>query len=868
MKDYKSQLGILIAAPALLLAAQPVRAATTQIADIQIQSQEGRLELRLKTAGEGESPQVFITQKRDRVVADIANAQLNLSQSNLRQENPVPGIAALEVTQENGNNIRIVVEGEEIAPVGEILQNQGEEIAIGFTPHSGTEAVEAPVRSPQPETSPVATQSQPTLREETESDAASETQSQQPLENIPSGDAIAQVPLNPARQVPTFTGQEEVLFPNPEITIDGNPVAQNQSPGNFSPNPQFQINGTPAAPALPVQPPSTAPPFLPRAVAPPVGDIAISNVSTAPSIIDLGTAARVDSLVLKGAPVREVLGFLARSAGMNLVFVDGGGGEGDGEGQQIASTISLDLENVSIQDVFNSVLQVSGLEANRSRNTIVVGAALPLDARNIISRTLRLNQISSQSAANFLTAQGAELNLPFTQVQIQTFGEGAAARTVQTETPTILSIRAPEDGIAPLVLSGLLVVPEERIDSITLIGPLRKVEMATALLNQLDARKRQVAINVKIVDVNLLNQDNFSSSFSFGINDSFFVVDNGAAAANFGRFNPPTRAQATQPGGINPVVINNPFADSNAFFNFDSPISIPGTIPGIVRVNPGGAQTLQQRGAGTFFNSSAGLSSDPFQAGITDVTLATDTVITVNPDGTSNTALGTIGEVTTALPSLFQFPRQFLSSLQAQIISGNAKILTDPTLVVQEDQVASVNLTQQVFSGFRLQTTGTPPAPVIQTQEPILTEAGLILEIQVTKIDDNGFVTLSVNPTVSSPAGSVPTDQGNITLVQSRSLQSGAIRMRDSQTLIVAGIIQESDRTTVSKVPILGDIPILGALFRSTTRDSQRNEVIVLLTPQILDDSDRYGSWGYNYNPGGATREVLQRQGINVPGNR
>jgi type IV pilus assembly protein PilQ len=58
-----------------------------------------------------------------------------------------------------------------------------------------------------------------------------------------------------------------------------------------------------------------------------------------------------------------------------------------------------------------------------------------------------------------------------------------------------------------------------------MVGEPRKVEIATAFLMQLDARRRQVAVNVKIVDINLNNQQDFSSSFSFGVDDTFVVQD-------------------------------------------------------------------------------------------------------------------------------------------------------------------------------------------------------------------------------------------------------------------------------------------------------------------------------------------------------
>ncbi|MGH7999397.1 MAG: type II secretion system protein GspD, partial [Brasilonema sp.] len=115
------------------------------------------------------------------------------------------------------------------------------------------------------------------------------------------------------------------------------------------------------------------------------------------------------------------------------------------------------------------------------------------------------------------------------------------------------------------------------------------------------------------------------------------------------------------------------------------------------------------------------------------------------------------------------------------------------------------------------------------------------------------------------PASEEERGNGKIILVSERSLQSGLIRLRDGQTLILSGIIQDSDRVSVSKVPILGDIPFLGSLFRRTNKTNQRNEVIVLLTPQILDDSER-SSFGYNYTPSPEVRQILERGGgLQVP---
>jgi type IV pilus assembly protein PilQ len=587
-------------------------------------------------------------------------------------------------------------------------------------------------------------------------------------------------------------------------------------------NPPVSISDTPVGTTAPVAP-SRA-----RAVAPPVGDISVSNMDAATPVIKLDTDARV-SIVLKEAPVREVLEMLSRAAGLNLAYAGATTSANPNDPAGAAPkepTISLNLKNEPVENAFNYVLQISGYEASRVGNTIFAGPKLPDSIRGTVVRTLRMNQISAEAASGFLTTQGAETQLSRERVQIQTFGEGAAARTVETRTPEILNLRATE-GNAPLVLKGLSISTDSRLNSLTLVGPLRKVEMATAMLTRLDARRRQVALNVKIVDVNLSNSDDLRSSLSFGTGNGIVGVDNGATIYNYGGYNPakPTdiaSGYTAQPIGQVRVPTFGPTTGTT--------VGTPGVFlpdgTGGVRPNTGTAE-------------------NPFQPGVTAFTPGTTTPATVTPNGTVVPGTSTPSQTTYGLPGLQQIPSKFLATLQAQIISGNGKILTDPTMVVQEGQTSKIKLTQEVFGGYEI---------TANSRKPIIKNAGLTLDIAVNRIDDNGFVSVGVQPTVSSIGSSTQTVDGVITLLQERTLSSGEIRLRDGQTLILSGIIQESDRTTVSKTPILGDLPILGALFRSTNKVNQRQEVIVLLTPQILND----GTNQVNYTPGNDARQLIQ----------
>ncbi|WP_050780005.1 secretin N-terminal domain-containing protein [Crocosphaera chwakensis] len=679
---------------------------------------------------------------------------------------------------------------------------------------------------------------------------------------------IAQIP-NYSPAPPTYSPPSEQIYQAPTPNPPSGPMSESEV---LVPNPEVIIKSNGSSIPDSLQPTMPVAPTLPRAIAPPVGDMAISNINAGASEIDLGSSAIVPRLVLREAPAREVLAVLARFAGVNLVFTDTpGGGQGQAQGQTATEpTVSLDLENEPVEDVFNSVLMISGLQANRRGRTVFVGSRLPQAARNLVSRTLRLNQVKSANAGVFLASQGAEFQRLVTQTEdiIDPLTQRVVGRRELPSTLESLTSEADEGSTGAMLLKGLTVSSDDRLNTVTLVGEPRDVQVATSLLTQMDARRRQVAVNVKVVDVTLTNDQSFSSNFSFGSGDAFIVQDDGAAVLRFGGFSPASGDDINNGPSrvIDPPVINNPLLDGNTFIDFDRSIIAPGQGGGTLFLDDAG-NLIRLSSDAQFFGRVAGVSMDPTLAGITDITPGEpDTFERTVEDGIITTTVtpGSIATAEAGLPSFFQFPRRFLAQIETNIQSGNAKILTDPTLVVQEGQEATVKLTQKVIENI---TTQVDPLSGVRTTTPVLQDAGLTLAINVDKIDDNGYINLTVSPTIAAVGDVQAFDAGadggtnNLFLLNRRELSSGLIRLRDGQTLILSGIISESDQSTTSKVPLLGDIPLLGALFRSQTDTSQRTEVIVLLTPQILHDN---GQWGYNYQPGRGTADVLRDQGFPV----
>jgi type IV pilus assembly protein PilQ len=138
-----------------------------------------------------------------------------------------------------------------------------------------------------------------------------------------------------------------------------------------------------------------------------------------------------------------------------------------------------------------------------------------------------------------------------------------------------------------------------------------------------------------------------------------------------------------------------------------------------------------------------------------------------------------------------------------------------------------------------------------------------VLGARVEKIDDNGFVTFTLSPSISAVTAEEEAPLGcgsKLKILSVRSLDTGAVRVRDGQTLILTGVISDLDREQVSKWPIVGDLPLVGQFFRSSGKTRQKRELVILVTPRIINDTDG-GTFGYGWQPSTPQSRELMRNG-------
>ncbi len=183
--------------------------------------------------------------------------------------------------------------------------------------------------------------------------------------------------------------------------------------------------------------------------------------------------------------------------------------------------------------------------------------------------------------------------------------------------------------------------------------------------------------------------------------------------------------------------------------------------------------------------------------------------------------------------SLANLTSAFSAELDALVKVNKAKILANPSVATQDSQRATINITQGVVTGeTAVQTQGAGTTSQLQ-----ITPVGIKLDI-LPKIDHEGFITMELKPALSvrgdSP-GLTPITKVPFYTINERTATT-TLRVKNGETIVVGGLTQEEKVTVDTKLPLLGDIPLLGGLFKNTTETTRNADVILLVTPFLVSD--------------------------------
>jgi type II secretory pathway component GspD/PulD (secretin) len=173
----------------------------------------------------------------------------------------------------------------------------------------------------------------------------------------------------------------------------------------------------------------------------------------------------------------------------------------------------------------------------------------------------------------------------------------------------------------------------------------------------------------------------------------------------------------------------------------------------------------------------------------------------------------------------------FQATVRAIASANNLEVLSRPSILVRNNQPATIQVGQSVpiiTSVTYAANTGLPI--VTPTYQPV----GIILQV-TPFITDDGLVEMIVSPQISSLSSqTVQIAPGYTAPVIDQTGASTVVEVPDGETVIIGGLMQNNKASVDTKVPILGDIPILNNLFRHTQRDHSKTELLIFLTPHVV----------------------------------
>ena len=174
---------------------------------------------------------------------------------------------------------------------------------------------------------------------------------------------------------------------------------------------------------------------------------------------------------------------------------------------------------------------------------------------------------------------------------------------------------------------------------------------------------------------------------------------------------------------------------------------------------------------------------------------------------------------------------------------GNVKAISNPKILTLNNQPALISVGSEFFYKIKQtnqqQSSGGGVASTLENDVVNSVFAGILLDI-TPEIDDNGLITLKINPSLSETRQDITAaDDGSTRDVPpdlNRRQISSVVSVQDGERVILGGLIQSKDSINENKLPILGDIPILGWLFKYEEKINTIEELVIVIEPHIIKD--------------------------------
>ncbi len=169
---------------------------------------------------------------------------------------------------------------------------------------------------------------------------------------------------------------------------------------------------------------------------------------------------------------------------------------------------------------------------------------------------------------------------------------------------------------------------------------------------------------------------------------------------------------------------------------------------------------------------------------------------------------------------------QWSASIRALEEEGRARVLSNPSVTTLDGRQTALHTGETYY--YEVAVAAATTGGIVKDIRTFDVGVSLIVN---PRVNEDGLITLTISPTVAALRG---TSEFALPVVTERSVVT-TVRVRNGETAVIAGLVSDTEQIIVKKIPFLGDIPILGELFKSRERRPSHREILIFVTPTIVE---------------------------------
>lgn len=523
------------------------------------------------------------------------------------------------------------------------------------------------------------------------------------------------------------------------------------------------------------------------------------------------------SISLRDADVKQVLRMFADKANMNIIFHSSTRGE-----------VTLDLKDVSINTALEFVLDACELTYIRQDNNIIVAskeAAKDLSYARQNFTTLPVKYANAQAIANFL-------NKSMFNGKYQGVSSVPVVAVNASKNELMIFGTEEDEKLVKKILTKLDVKPMMNVFPVNHISPQ---EMAATICDTIISDKSEGGSGSGVsVDTNSRgsgDEDEISLGGGYAVcvvgenNGSIKKVEDTGDLTNYVSnplivaFFPEMGTVALYGGSREQVKMIESFIKLH-----DKKQPMAYIELSLIQLSESGSKQFNTdwrvwTPLGSFYFNNNGLSTNEWAPTFFK--------------GNSYTILDESGEPEYTV-SRHRGWGPIVMSLNYLVTNGKGRVLASPKVMVTNGKKSTIDLTSDYVKSVKQEYNTNSTTAVAQTTYEIASDQGIKVEI-TPFISPDGYVVMNLKPDYST----IKEQQDSYTLLTRRNLELENVRVKDGETLVLAGMIQEDERQSITKLPVLGDLPLVGPFFRRSLNNISKEELVILITPHIVYSKDQ-----------------------------